>query len=940
MFTLPFFSAIAWLLPWALLLVLPAFFAWYRWLRSGSGSLSRLLALLLLVSAAAGPRWEHGRGGSDVVVLLDRSASMDEARTQHGDLLRLIGDQRGPHDRLAVVVVGAEVAVASPPRSAGLPEAAVLAVPDDGSDLAAGLRTARALIGHGRSGRVVLVSDGEDTGVGLRAAAAACAAAHIPVDVLPEIRPGATDAAILEVELPGELRHGESFTGAARLICDTAGQRGWRVLRGGVVVGEGRATLLPYQPVTITFSDRPPQARLTEYVIELDATDDRRPANNRAIGVLRVSGGERVLIIGGDGTPGNIARALTAAGMRVQTRAEGPVTLADLSGAAALILEQVPADRLGHAGMEAIAQWVEHLGGGLVVTGGRRGFGVGGYHRSPIERVSPVTMEIRDEQRKLSVAMAISLDRSGSMSVGVGGGKTKMDLADEGACAAIELLGPLDQVAVLAVDSASHSIVGLTKLGMQRSGILRQVRGIRSEGGGIYMYEALLGAGKELATASAGTKHVVVFADANDAEQPGDYVRLLKEFTAAGITVSVVAMGTAKDSDAALLEDIAKRGGGRITYASDPADIPRLFAQETVLVSRTAWVDQALQPQRKPGLELLMPGFRPEFPQLPGYNLTYVRERAQLLAWCAGDPAAPAAAAWRIGTGRTIALPFNCDDPKAPAVTAWAGYATFMSGVVRWVAGDAGQAPGAISVVRTGRTAVFRLELDPRMAAAATVAPALTLVDAGGADARRTAWQQVDTAAWEARCELADRAVVPAAAVAMGDEVRPVVGPAVRLPMSPEVEPRFGREPGAAVLAAVAREAGGAVRTDVVGVFKNPPSLGTGLDLAWLLVVAALIVLLVEITLRRWRLAWGLPSRSWLPNRNWLSGSSWWNWSSQPTSQPTSQLGTPVVGPTPSLSVRPASPQTPSEISPPRSPPASAGGLHDALAELRRRRGR
>lgn len=944
-------TGITWLLPWALLLVLPAGFAWHRWLRAtpgNSGGFSRLVAVLLLVLAAAGPRWEHGRGGSDVVVVLDRSASMAEARDHQGDLLRLIGDQRGAHDRLAVVAVGAEVAVAMVPTANGLPESALLSVPDDGSDLAAGLRTARSLIGSGRSGRILLISDGEDTGVGLRAAAAICAVAHIPLDVLPEVRPGSTDAAVLDLELPSELRHGESFTGAARLICDTAGQRAWRVLRGEVVVGEGRAVMTPFQPLTVTFSDRPPQPGLTDYRVELDATDDRQPANNRAIGTLRISGGERVLVIGGDGTPGNVARALSAAGMRVQTRAEGPVTMADLTGAAAVVLEQVPADRLGHAGMEAVAQWVEHLGGGLVLTGGRRGFGVGGYHRSPIERVSPVTMEIRDEQRKLSVAMAITMDRSGSMAVSAGGGKTKMDLADEGACAAIELLGPHDQVAVLAVDSASHPIVSLTKLGTQRGGILRQVRGIHSEGGGIFIYEALLGAGKELATASAGTRHLVLFADANDSEEAGDYVRLLQEYTAAGITVSVVAMGTPKDSDAALLEDIAKRGGGRIAYASDAADIPRLFAQETVLVSRTAWVDQAVRPERKPALAVVMPGFTLDFPQIPGYNLTYARERADVLAWCAGDPAAPAAAAWRIGTGRTVALPFDCDDPHAPEVTTWAGFAPFIAGVVRWAAGDAGQVPGQISVVRTGRTAVFRLDLEPQAAVHATVAPELTLVNATGATgavaggagssaARHAIWQQVDTATWEASVELTERAVVPAAAVTLsggsgggagGGDTRPLLGPAMRLPMSPEVEPRFGREPGAAVLAAIAHEAGGSVRTDLVGLFANPPSLGTGLDLAWILAVAALLILLAEIAQRRWQITrlvtWHViwqrvPWRS----RGTLPAST----QPAPTRQPSPRMVPPAA------SILPSSGST-------ATPSQSAAGLHDALKELRRRRGR
>ena len=38
-------------------------------------------------------------------------------------------------------------------------------------------------------------------------------------------------------------------------------------------------------------------------------------------------------------------------------------------------------------------------------------------------------MELKNEHRKLSVAMAVVMDRSGSMSMSAGGGKSKMDLA-------------------------------------------------------------------------------------------------------------------------------------------------------------------------------------------------------------------------------------------------------------------------------------------------------------------------------------------------------------------------------------------------------------------------------------------------------------------------------------------------------------------------------
>ena len=919
-------------IPQALALLIPAGFAWWRWLRleSGHGQWLRLGLLVALVVAAAGPRLTHGRGGSDVVVVLDRSASLDDARAQQADLLRLIGDQRRGPDRLGVVTVAREAHVAQAPRATGVPETSVLTIPDDGSDLAAGIRSAQALVVPGRTARILVVSDGEDTGIGLRAATAGCAQAHIPIDVLPVTRAGGADAAVLDIELPSELRLGESFVGAVRLISDTAERRTWRVLRSDQLIASGTVDLRPLQPVTVTFADRPSAARLTDYTVELDAHDDRRPANNRAAGALRVSGGERVLVVSGDGKPGNLARALTAAGMRVELRAEGPLSLADLVGATALVLEQVPADRLGHAGLEAIAQWVEHLGGGLVLTGGRRGFGAGGYHRSAVERVSPVTMEIRDEQRKLSVAMVITMDRSGSMAAPAGPGKTKMDLADEGACAAIELLGPLDQVAVHAVDSTAHPIVSLTRVGTQRASMVRAIRGIKSEGGGIYTYTALLAAGAELATATAGTKHLVLFADANDAEEPGDYVRLMKQYQDAGISVSVVAMGTPADSDSKFLEDVARRGGGRITYASDPADIPRLFAQETVLVSRTAWVDQTLQPQRRTALDLVVPGLTAAWPTIPGYNLTYARERAQVLAWCAGDPAAPAAAAWRIGAGRSVALPFNCDDPQAPAITGWSDYASFMTGMVRWAAGgSAADVPGSMAVTRTGRTAVVRLELDPRQANTATVSPMLTLVDAAGAEATQVAWERVDTNAWEARVTLTDHAVLPAALVEAQavDGTRQAVaisGAALRLPMSPEVEPRYGHEPGATVLAAVARESGGIVRADLAGMYENPPSPGSGTDLAVWLVLAALLLLMTEIAIRRWRVGWEMPRMpSWRLGKAVVSKTR------------SSKATLPKANPRTTIPLPNAAPSAANPV-----PPAASGGLHDALSELKRRKGR
>ena len=45
----------------------------------------------------------------------------------------------------------------------------------------------------------------------------------------------------------------------------------------------------------------------------------------------------------------------------------------------------------------------------MLVTGGRASFGVGGYFKSEIDPYLPVSMEVKNEHRKLSLAMVVAL---------------------------------------------------------------------------------------------------------------------------------------------------------------------------------------------------------------------------------------------------------------------------------------------------------------------------------------------------------------------------------------------------------------------------------------------------------------------------------------------------------------------------------------------------
>ena len=120
------------------------------------------------------------------------------------------------------------------------------------------------------------------------------------------------------------------------------------------------------------------------------------------------------------------------------------------------------------------------------MIGGEQSFGVGGYLHTPLEKVLPVHLEIRDDVRKMGIALGVSLDRSGSMSAPVGPNLTKMDLADQGTAASLTLLNNMDSVYVAAVDTANHEVVPFQGVN-DTSSLNKNILGIQSTGGGIFV---------------------------------------------------------------------------------------------------------------------------------------------------------------------------------------------------------------------------------------------------------------------------------------------------------------------------------------------------------------------------------------------------------------------------------------------------------------------
>ena len=843
--------------PELFLLVVPVAWAFWRWgaMRGVTGWLRASVAFLLLL-AITGPEVRLGGRGMDVIVVADRSRSMPAAAGENvRELIDNLDRNRGPGDRVGVVTFGAGAEVERVlSETATLGEYAMEIAPD-GSDLNEAIERALTLAQPERPTRLLVLSDGEFNGASPIAAARHARESGVPIDVRSFARRTHGDAAVDAVVLPETVAPREPFQFSAMLTTDAdrdgtviVRREGREIARRNVRLQTGRNR--------VVFRDVLDEPGFVAYTVELAVNDDPQLANNRGAGAVRVDAGPRLLVLNADGADDNLVRALRSAKIPVDVVAAGthPVTQDALDPYRAVIVENVPADAFGRQKMERLAQFVEDLGGGLMLTGGRRSFGVGGYFNSPLDPVLPVSMELREEHRKNRVAIAVTLDRSGSMTMPVSGNLVKMDLANLGTAEVIRLLTPGDRVAVIAVDSAPHVVQPLSDVDAREEMISRVTR-IESRGGGIYVYEALVAAGRELMKADDfATRHIILFADAADSEQPGDYKNLLAEYAASGITVSVIAIGTTSDPDAQLLEEIASLGNGNILFTNDAEELPRLFTQDTMSVARNTFLtgeNGSTLPGHLVSDARLMGDFGSgALPDVGGYNLSYLKPDATLAAISRDEYAAPWSAFWFRGLGRVAAVTFEADGPYTGPLGDWDGYDDFFVSHARWLLAGSATNEAFVTVERDGLEATVTVELDPQEHERGTL-PELLVVPPGSdrlpSLAPKLVWTGPDTL--EGRFRL-DRNGTYRTLVRTGgrDFTR---GPTVTLPYSPEFMPRIGLPDSGELLENVAAVSGGMVRTNILEVFADPPPSRWQTPLLPWLIACAIALLVVEIAGRR-----------------------------------------------------------------------------------------
>jgi Ca-activated chloride channel homolog len=631
----------------------------------------RGLVLAACVLALADPRWPVPDQHLDVAFVVDGSRSVpSDQQAAAADWLGQALAAAQPDDRTAVVAFGQ-----SPPRLVPTGRAPRVAA-REATDLAAALRLAGEIAPN-----VVLVSDGWETVGHAQDEVARLQARGVHVSYWPLRAPTVgPEVALQRLEAPPYVRVGEPAE--VRLTLASTLDTSTRVT---LSVDDQPALVqdAPLAPGPNTLTLRYTADAVGPHVLSANAvpSQDTLLDNNRLDALVVARPPARVLLI--EQSPGEadrLAASLTAARLEVERRLpEGvPVRPAELAGYDAVGLVDVQATRLSLDQQQTLLTYVRDDGHGLLVFGGSRGFGLGGYADTALEQALPVRAAPPDRNAQGDLALLLVIDSSGSMAL-ASNHVSKIGMAREAAIRATDIMKPTDTIGVLGFTTRQDWVVPLQRVG-DNGGLPElqaRIAGIQAAGG-TDVYAALQAAFDAMAPVNARFRHVLLLTDGHSPNP--DYASLVQANQALGITLSTIGIGG--DADSALLAQLAQIGQGRSYVSQRFEDIPSIVTRETTIATRSALAEGAFQPSPADPSPLLPDLETGTLPTLTGYVQTAPRSgTTQALISGRGDPIL---AHWHYGLGRVVAWTSDAGDRWAADWLGWSGAPAFFASMTRW----------------------------------------------------------------------------------------------------------------------------------------------------------------------------------------------------------------------------------------------------------------
>ncbi len=702
--------------PWFLLLLCLLPVLWWLSFQSlaGLGTARRIAALLLrssvvalLIFALAEAKWQYKTDRLTVIYVLDQSESIPKTtREAMVDFVkRSVGQHRRAekNDRAGLIVFGADARLESAPYDGRLPISQKFDSADyldtTSTSLEAALKLAKASFPEDSARRVVIVSDGNENVGDARAVAKSMAEDGIGIDVVPIELVAQAEVSVDKVSMPSDLRKDQDFNTTV-ILSNHADAQGNAIPVTGelrIVRSDGKSETLvlpasPDQPNKITlkpgknvFGFQSKLDRSGVFTTRAEFIPDERGVdlveqNNVASAFTRVRGKGKVLLIEDAFEVSEFDHlierlALNAIEVDVMKNTELFTTAAELLEYDAVILGNLPRTSSDEASDNAIAGFsdsqvkilvdnCEQLGCGIVMLGGDRAFGAGGWSNSLLEKAMPVDFQIKNKKVSAVGALAMVMHASEMPR----GNFWQVKIGE----AALETLGPMDYCGVVDYNPMGGGSgvrwiwkmpQGVDRVFGNKQRMLKLIR--RMQPGDMPDFQpAMRLMLNGLLKTKASMRHAIMISD-GDPTPPT--AALLQRYKDNNIKISTVGVGTHGPAMRKELQAIADATGGRYWHVTNPKALPKIYQREARRVARPVIKESESGMQVIPvdsnGSHEIVAGLELEsLPPFNGYVMTTIKKSGlveQLAVASEPDDKGENStllASWRYGNGRTIAF--------------------------------------------------------------------------------------------------------------------------------------------------------------------------------------------------------------------------------------------------------------------------------------------
>lgn len=835
---------------------------------------SRLLLFAVLALALAAPQIIRTSDTLTVITLIDTSSSVRAyAPTTLDDqgvpvtiadqiLTRIDNDtSRQDTDRLGLLAFDALPKLIASPTPAPLNDPSFELPTTEGTDIPSAIRAAQALVPPDSRARILLISDGQNTGTDPESLPLLA-----PIDVVP-IDYTITNEVILEsVRAPSRARPGSVIPVEITLRSTTNAQGTLALTVNATPIDldpDSPSTDLPLAltPGTDTITVRAPidQGRVHRIrAIWIPANNDTSIANNESSTItLARDQGRALVVLPSTDSEDQATELLTLLDSQNWTTdtllpSNIPADLIELESYDLIVLVNTPRDVVPRRAELALINAVRALGVGLVFVGGDQALSAGAWKGSDLADIIPLNLDVPDDVVKAHVAVALVLDSSGSMSRSVlGSSSSQQTVANEAAAGAIEVLDQSDFVSVIAFSSTARTVVPIQRNDNTQA-IQQRIRTI-TPSGGTNLEPALNLAKQQLLSVESNTKHIVVLSDGSSQNAPA-LPGIAQQLASEGIKVSTITIGD--NADEMTMRLIAQESGGLYYRVINPSVLPRVFLK-AVRVLRKPMIREGvitpviLEPTSPLALNL------PDLPPISGLVVTEFKSNdPRVMTPIVSDQGEPILAAQQTELGRVTA--FTSDTALWTRSWIQSGASQpLWSRIIAWTARDETEGLGSLRTIVNADSLTLEYEAINDTGApidGATVTA--TLYDTSGTNRTTTLTQTAP-----GRYESTVNAITP------GDHVIVVSPTVVGEPQAPtiaavHVSPQrelATLQSSRATLERLAQRSGGRVLdlTDpTLPIFdrSNLDPVRTYEPIWRALILTALILFLLDLTARR--LAW------------------------------------------------------------------------------------